>query len=248
MRELSAIVPVTDEAAVIVAAFFHDAVYDVTSDDNEARSAALAERVLGELGWSDDRCSRVARLIMATAGHEPTDRRRADKADKADEAVMVDADLAVLGSEPAAYQAYVTGVRAEYGQLDDEQWRTGRRAVLRRFLDREPLYSTEPGRSRWERRARANMAAELASLDSRVLRRVTPKRSGGGELGGERALFSDDGERAPGPGSASASGEPRPRRPRQRPRWRLSRSRARTQVYGCSDQVPSQGGEMASGG
>ena len=39
---------------------------------------------------------------------------------------MVDADLAVLGSEPAAYQAYVTGVRAEYGQLDDEQWRTGR--------------------------------------------------------------------------------------------------------------------------
>ncbi len=164
VRELSAIVPVTDEAAVIVAAFFHDAVYDVTSDDNEARSAALAERVLGELGWSNDRCSRVARLIMATAGHEPTN--AANEADQAEEAVMVDADLAVLGSEPAAYQAYVTGVRAEYGQLDDEQWRTGRRAVLRRFLDRESLYSTEPGRSRWERRARANMAAELASLDT----------------------------------------------------------------------------------
>jgi predicted metal-dependent HD superfamily phosphohydrolase len=162
VRELSAIVPVTDEAAVIVAAFFHDAVYDVTADDNEARSAALAERVLGDLGWSDDRCSRVARLIMATAGHEPT-----DEAGQADEAVIVDADLAVLGSEPAAYQAYVTGVRAEYGQLDDEQWRTGRRAVLGRFLGRERLYSTEPGRSRWERRARANMAAELASLDAR---------------------------------------------------------------------------------
>jgi predicted metal-dependent HD superfamily phosphohydrolase len=162
VRELSAIVPVTDEAAVIVAAFFHDAVYDVTADDNEARSAALAERVLGELGWSDDRCSRVARLIMATARHEP-----ADDADDSDEAVMVDADLAVLGSEPAAYQAYVTGVRAEYGQLDDEQWRTGRRAVLERLLGREPLYSTEPGRSRWERRARANMAAELASLEGR---------------------------------------------------------------------------------
>jgi predicted metal-dependent HD superfamily phosphohydrolase len=167
VRELSAIVPVADEAAVIAAAFFHDAVYDVTADDNEARSAALAERVLSELGWSDDRCSRVARLIIATAGHEPTDDADADAADKADEAVMVDADLAVLGSEPAAYQAYVTGVRAEYGQLDDEQWRTGRRAVLRRFLGRESLYSTEPGRSRWERRARANMAAELASLDGR---------------------------------------------------------------------------------
>ena len=168
VRELSAIVPVTDEAAVIAAAFFHDSVYDVTADDNEARSAALAERVLGELGWSDDRCSRVARLVMATAGHEPTKHADdADSASQADEAVMVDADLAVLGSEPAAYQAYVTGVRAEYRQLDDEQWRTGRRAVLQRFLSRQPLYSTEPGRSRWERRARANMAAELASLGDR---------------------------------------------------------------------------------
>ena len=157
VRELAAIVTVADEAAVIAAAFFHDAVYDVTADDNEGRSAALAERVLGGLGWSADRCSRVAELVRATAGHAPTE--------DPEEAVLLDADLAVLGSEPAAYEAYVTGVRAEYGALDDEQWRTGRGAVLRRLLGRQPLFSTEAGRSRWERRARANMAAELASLE-----------------------------------------------------------------------------------
>ena len=115
--------------------------------------------MLGELGWSANRCSRVARLIRATAGHEPTEH--------VDEAVLLDADLAVLGSDPAAYQAYLTGVRAEYGQLDDEQWRTGRSAVLRRLLDRQPLYSTAAGRSRWDQRARANMTAELASLEPR---------------------------------------------------------------------------------
>ena len=53
------------------------------------------------------------------------------------------------------------------GALDDKQWRTGRGAVLRRLLDRQPMYNTEAGRSRWERRARANMAAELASLEPR---------------------------------------------------------------------------------
>ena len=50
--------------------------------------------------------------------------------------MLLDADLAVLGSEPAAYQAYVTGVRAEYGHVDDAAWATGRAAVLRGLLDR----------------------------------------------------------------------------------------------------------------
>ena len=34
-----------------------------------------------------------------------------------DTGVLLDADLAVLGAEPAAYQAYVTGVRAEYAHV-----------------------------------------------------------------------------------------------------------------------------------
>ena len=101
----------------------------------------------------------VGDLVRATEHHEPT----ADP----DRAVLLDADLAVLGSEPAAYQAYVTGVRAEYGHLDDERWRSGRAAVLRGLLDRDPLYSTATGRERWERRARANLAAELATLEAR---------------------------------------------------------------------------------
>ena len=151
--------PVNDEASVIAAAFFHDAVYDVDADDNEARKRGV--------GRAGARRARVVggplltrlEIVRATAGHEPTE--------DADEAVLLDADLAVLGSDPAAYQAYVTGVRAEHGALDDEQWRTGRGAVLRRLLDRQPMYSTEAGRSRWERRARANMAAELASLEPR---------------------------------------------------------------------------------
>ena len=84
--------------------------------------------------------------------------------DSADVNVLVDADLAVLGSDPAAYQAYVTGVRSEYGHVDDAAWRVGRGAVLRGLVGRTPLYATAAGRRRWEARARANVAAELATL------------------------------------------------------------------------------------
>jgi predicted metal-dependent HD superfamily phosphohydrolase len=77
--------------------------------------------------------------------------------------MLADADLAVLGAEPAVYQAYVVGVRAEYGHLDDATWRTGRSAVLGSFLERDVIYLT-PAMRPHEPRARANLAAERASL------------------------------------------------------------------------------------
>jgi predicted metal-dependent HD superfamily phosphohydrolase len=150
--------PVDDLGAVVAAAFFHDAVYDATAGDNEEQSARMARRVLVGLGWDEARAEGVAELVRATAAHEATDER--------DRAVLLDADLAVLGSEPAAYQAYVTGVRAEYGHVPDDDWRRGRSAVLQRFLTAPQLYSTVTGRTRWEARARANVTAELAGLRS----------------------------------------------------------------------------------
>jgi predicted metal-dependent HD superfamily phosphohydrolase len=156
VHELVVDVAVHDAPAVAAAAFFHDAVYDPPANDNEFESAALAERVLAELGWDARRCRAVGDLVRATAGHEPDG--------DPDRSVLIDADLAVLGSEPAAYQAYATGVRVEYAHLDDDAWRQGRAEVLRRLLARQPLFATEPGRRRWEARARANLAAELAAL------------------------------------------------------------------------------------
>ena len=112
--------------------------------------------MLGELGWADVRTRTVDTLIRATERHEATD--------EPDRGVLLDADLAILGSEPAAYQAYVTGVRTEYGHVDAAAWATGRAAVLRGLLDRERLYCTAEATRRWDARAHANMAAELASL------------------------------------------------------------------------------------
>jgi predicted metal-dependent HD superfamily phosphohydrolase len=156
VRELAAEVALADEGAVVAAAFFHDAVYDPRASDNEEQSARLAERVLADLGWDAGRGRRVGDLVRATASHGAPD--------DDDAAVLLDADLAVLGSDPASYQAYVTGVRAEYAHVDAAAWQAGRGQVLRDLLARDPLYATEPGRRRWARRAAANMTAELAAL------------------------------------------------------------------------------------
>ena len=63
------------------------------------------------------------------------------------------------------YNAYATGVRAEYYFVDDEHWRTGRGRVLRHFLDISRLYRTDYMRATLEHRARANIQAELAALN-----------------------------------------------------------------------------------
>jgi predicted metal-dependent HD superfamily phosphohydrolase len=145
-----------DAPAIRAAALFHDVIYDPTSSANEANSAALAHRALAELGWPPQRADHVASMILDTATHRPS---------SDDAALLIDADLAVLAADAAGYQAYVNGVRAEYGHVSDTGWRVGRANVLRTFLRQPQLFATEVGRARYERRARANITAELAALD-----------------------------------------------------------------------------------
>ncbi|WP_205528766.1 hypothetical protein [Desertimonas flava] len=154
---------IVDVTRAVAAAFFHDAVYVPTASDNEERSALLATRQLAALGWAAGEVAAVADDIRATAGHITPDDADAPPADLT-RAVLLDADLAVLGSDAAAYQAYATGVRAEYAHVDDAAWRVGRGAVVRTLLERQRLYLTDAGAERWDQLARANLTAELATL------------------------------------------------------------------------------------
>jgi predicted metal-dependent HD superfamily phosphohydrolase len=148
-----------DPAAVELAAFFHDAVYDprAPAGENERASAALAATSLSSLGVPAAVVRRVRRLVLTTADHVAA-------GNDADAAVLNDADLAVLGGQLGEYAGYVAAVRAEYGWLNREEWRSGRALVLEALLARPWLYATARGRARWEAVARANMGAELGAL------------------------------------------------------------------------------------
>jgi predicted metal-dependent HD superfamily phosphohydrolase len=153
-----------DVRAVRYAAWFHDAVYsyEVDADSqltNEERSAQLAESVLRTLGEPDDRVREVSRLIRLTERHAP-------QPDDRNGAVLCDADLAILGSDQAAYARYRVQIRAEYQQIPELVFRSGRAKILRELLALPRLFHTDAARSRYEAAARANVAAEIAALES----------------------------------------------------------------------------------
>ncbi len=149
---------------IVAAAFYHDAVYEPAYPANERASARLARRDLASIGWDDAAVGRVGSMIEATAHAAPdSEHPDGDMGPGGDTAVLLDADLAILGADPAGYSAYVAGVRSEYRHLADDEWQSGRRAVLQGFLDRPTIYRTATGRDLWESRARANLTAELSA-------------------------------------------------------------------------------------
>jgi predicted metal-dependent HD superfamily phosphohydrolase len=159
VEELATTEPVDHLGEVVAAAFYHDAVYEPAYPANERASARLARRDLASIGWDAAAVERVASMIEATEHGAP-----AAEPASGDTAVLVDADLAILGADPAGYSAYVTGVRAEYRHVADDDWTTGRATVLEGFLHRPTIFRTPTGRDRWEARARANLTAELSEL------------------------------------------------------------------------------------
>ena len=148
-----------DSAAVELALWFHDAVYDpgAAATVNERASAERAVADLTRLGAPATLVHHVRQLVLATAGHEVAD-------DDADGAVVIDADLSILGAAPERYRRYVRDVREEYRWLDDETWRAGRSALVRSFCARERLYRTDLAHTRFDGPARANLAWELSTL------------------------------------------------------------------------------------
>jgi predicted metal-dependent HD superfamily phosphohydrolase len=148
-----------DVDAVRWAAWFHDAVYDVRRDDNEERSAELAEQELAALGLAPALVAEVSRLVRLTATHRP------DEGD-ANGAVLCDADLRILAADPWRHAEYVVDVRTEYAHVAEDDFRAGRAAVLRALLSADRLYRTQSGHARWEERARTNVTAELHHLEA----------------------------------------------------------------------------------
>lgn len=146
---------VSDLPSVQFAIWFHDVVYDTHRFDNEERSAEYAEQVLGKWITPVEKIQHICDLIMLTKTHN----WQSDSV--IDGNILLDADLAILGSAEQRYLRYAADIRKEYEWVDDEQYRVGRTKVLNTFLGRERIYHTQLIYEEGEATARANMQAEM---------------------------------------------------------------------------------------
>jgi len=149
-----------DRDRVEAALWFHDAVYDPHAADNEARSAQWAREALPQLGIAPAVAEDVARLVLLTShvGPAPDPSGR----------LLCDVDLAILGRDPDAFDAYDGRIREEYVWVPEPDYRAARSRVLAGLLARSPLYQTAHFRGRYEAAARSNLRRALARLGNRT--------------------------------------------------------------------------------
>lgn len=145
-----------DRVPVLLAAWFHDGVYDGESGA-EARSARWAAAALHGLGRTPEEIAEVVRLVLLTEHHRPEDGDH-------NGAALSDADLAILAAPSDRYREYVATVRAEYAHVPDDLFAAGRAEVMETLLAAPALFNTAYARENWEAPARANVTAELATL------------------------------------------------------------------------------------
>ncbi|MGC3993458.1 MAG: metal-dependent phosphohydrolase [Propionicimonas sp.] len=140
-----------------LAIWFHDAVHTGTTGPDEEASATLAAHSLAGCGLPATEVAEVCRLVLVTVHHSPGSGDAAG-------ARVSDADLAVLGADPATYAASVAALRAESPLATDAQWRAARLDRLAELLARDRLFHSPAGRRRWSVQATANLVAEQRRL------------------------------------------------------------------------------------
>lgn len=115
-----------DLRAVLLAAWFHDAVYLPERRDNEERCADWAARALAAEGFDDAVIEKVRCLIISTKNHST--------ASGPDAQVLADADRRIWTASKERYAEYARGVRREYGRYSWASYALGRRRFLSRVL------------------------------------------------------------------------------------------------------------------
>lgn len=148
----------TNPTVVEIALWFHDAIYDPRAPDNEERSAILAADALRSAGVVETHVQSICHLILATRTH-------AD-ADDPDTALLLDLDLFVLGTPADQYLRYSAAIRREYAWVPEPDYQRKRAMILTRFLERSCIYKNAVFFSRLEASARANLATEIARLNT----------------------------------------------------------------------------------
>ena len=145
---------VEDPDCLTFSILYHDIVYKATKSDNEHRSALALEEVMKPTSFSQiEKCKTQIELTKHHAFSQ-------DNAVN----ILMDLDLAILGSSNARYKTYCSNIRKEYQVFPDFLYYRGRRKVLKHFLDEKSIFKTITFQAKFENQARSNIEDELNEI------------------------------------------------------------------------------------
>lgn len=148
----------------LLAAIYHDFVYDTKRPDNEEQSAKEAREALVFLQFDQSTIETVEKLVLATKSHSPVSGSL-----EPESKLFLDCDLLILGSPAPIYQEYKDQIRQEYHWVNQDLYEKTRCEILKKFLARERIFFTAAISAQFEERARRNLADEIALLEHRNL-------------------------------------------------------------------------------
>ncbi|MBD2234854.1 HD domain-containing protein [Phormidium tenue] len=143
-------------AAVELALWFHDVIYDTHRADNEQQSADYAVQVVNSVGGGSWLQQSVHDMILATK-HDATP-------SAVDMRLVVDIDLAILGAEMDRFAQYDAQIRQEYAWVPEPLFCQKRAEILQSLLNRPSIFATDFLRERLEPQAQRNLHRLLAVM------------------------------------------------------------------------------------
>lgn len=147
---------INDWDTIVFSVFYHDIIYDVKRNDNEEKSAELAQKRLAGISYPDELIVKCCDQILATKIHQFSDDR--------DTNIFTDSDLSILGQEENAYIEYTKQIRKEYSIIPKLLYNKGRIKVLNHFLAMERIFKSDYFFHEFEAKARQNIDNELMML------------------------------------------------------------------------------------
>jgi predicted metal-dependent HD superfamily phosphohydrolase len=141
---------------ILFTIYYHDIVYHAEQNDNEEKSAELAELRMNQINVPKDIIDGCKSQILATKFHLISNNQ--------DTNYFLDADLSILGSGWDTYTEYFKSIRNEYAIYPNSVYQPGRKKVLTHFLAMERIFKTDFFHYKFEKQAKQNLQMELELL------------------------------------------------------------------------------------
>lgn len=147
---------ITNWDNILFALIYHDIVYNPGSSTNEEDSATIMSDHLAKINVPHKKIVQCQHLILATKHHPLTKNQ--------DIAFLLDADMAILGSQWRRYRKYCQQIRKEYAVFSEDIYVAGRLKVLANFLSKPAIFQSSYFFLKYEERARQNIIREMNQL------------------------------------------------------------------------------------